>query len=77
MQGVERGESCCRRLRQGNTNDYVDSHVVRRRTVVSTTWPRPHSRVDHGGYHGDEGTNTTTPDDRNGGQFAVCGDDAR
>ena len=31
-----------------------------------TTWPRPHSRVDHGGYHGDEGTNTTTPDDRNG-----------
>ncbi len=67
MQGVEKGESCCRRLRQGNTNDDVDSLVVRRRTVVSTTWPRPHSRVDHGGYHGDEGTNTTTPDDRNGG----------
>jgi hypothetical protein len=77
MQGVERGESCCRRLCLGNTNDDVDSHVVRRRTVVSTTWPRPHSRVDHGGYHGDEGTNTTTLDDRNGGQFAVCSDDTR
>ena len=77
MQGVERGESCCCCLRQGNTNDDVDSHVVRRRTVFSTTWPRPHSNIDHGSYHGDGGTNTTTPDNHNGGQFAVCGDDTR
>ena len=77
MQGVERGESCCCRLRQGNTNDDVDSHIVRRRTVVLTMWPRPHSRVDHVGYHGDEGTNTTMPDDHSSGQFAVCGDDTR
>jgi len=38
---------------------------------------RGHIRASTTGHHGDVGTNTTTLDDRNGGQFAVCGDDTR